>query len=174
MLFWLPLKEIVPLERRAASWLFMLLTSSTTALSHQVANYGMGGQYEPHFDFSRVRPKPPVLLKGPAPAGLRRLELLEALQPPRQAPLPNESQLVVTGEAQIWNHSPRQPGCFPCDVGVCSSHPTLSFFALTLKQRTSLGLRESCPCPLYHVSALAGFTWQPWPMVQADVCITHL
>lgn len=53
----------------------MLLTSSTTALSHQVANYGMGGQYEPHFDFSRVRPKPPVLLKSPAPAGLRRLEL---------------------------------------------------------------------------------------------------
>lgn len=25
-------------------------------ISHQVANYGMGGQYEPHFDFSRVRP----------------------------------------------------------------------------------------------------------------------
>ena len=39
----------------------MLLTRSNVVLSHQVANYGMGGQYEPHFDFSRVRPRPRVL-----------------------------------------------------------------------------------------------------------------
>ena len=68
--------EIVFLGRWAASGLFILLTRSDAVLSHQVANYGMGGQYEPHFDFSRVRPKPWLLLEGAAPAVLKKLELL--------------------------------------------------------------------------------------------------
>lgn len=59
----------------------------------------MGGQYEPHFDFSRVRPTSPVLWKR-----LKRLELLEALQHAHQAPQPYQSQLFVTGEAQIQIH----------------------------------------------------------------------
>lgn len=70
---------MVSLGRGAAPGLFMLLTRSNAVLSHQVANYGMGGQYEPHFDFSRVRPRPRVLPEGTAPAGERELELLGAL-----------------------------------------------------------------------------------------------
>lgn len=73
----------------------------------------MGGQYEPHFDFSRVRPKSPkstVLAKGPVPAALRRLEFLEALQPPQQAPLTSPGLLFVIGKAPVWNHGPRAQG----------------------------------------------------------------
>lgn len=58
--------------RWAASGWFMLLTKSNAVISYQVANYGMGGQYEPHFDFSRVRPRS-GFFKGPALADLRRL-----------------------------------------------------------------------------------------------------
>ena len=50
----------------------MLLTKSNAVISYQVANYGMGGQYEPQFDFSRVRPHS-GFFKGPALADLRRL-----------------------------------------------------------------------------------------------------
>lgn len=64
--FWLIPGESVFLERWAAAGLFMLLTRSNAVISHQVANYGMGGQYEPHFDFSRVRPN----RRYPAPIGL--------------------------------------------------------------------------------------------------------
>lgn len=103
----------------------MLLTRSNIVISHQVANYGMGGQYEPHFDFSRVRPDSLVLSEGPVPVGLRRLGLLEALQPPLQAPPPPHSLLLEKLKSGARGlQSPVQPGCFPWDVGsVLLAHP---------------------------------------------------
>jgi hypothetical protein len=83
----------VPIKM-GATGLFMLLERSNAVISHQVANYGMGGQYEPHFDFSRVRPTSSALSKGPALAALRRLEILGALQPPHH-PTPTS---CLTGE----------------------------------------------------------------------------
>lgn len=145
--------KIVPLGTWAVLGLFMLLTRPNIVISHQVANYGMGGQYEPHFDFSRVRPSSPVLSEGPVPAGLRRLGLLEALQPPHQAP---PASLGPT--LRYWRSPSREPGACRAQCSLAASPgmwgvfflpipvilcPSLSFSALTVQQRTSLGLCES-------------------------------
>lgn len=68
-------------------------------ISHQVANYGMGGQYEPHFDFSRVSPQSLVVLTGSALAGLTRLELLEAFQLSRH---PSSTFHLTRGRLCCW------------------------------------------------------------------------
>lgn len=99
----------------------MLLTRSNAVLSHQVANYGMGGQYEPHFDFSRVRPKPWVFPEGPIPADLRKLEILGAFQPLYQLlpPMPYQDQLFVPGKVQLRKHG----ACgAPCSLAVSPRH----------------------------------------------------
>lgn len=44
------------LEMCAVPGLIVFADKVLAVIFHQVANYGMGGQYEPHFDFSRVSP----------------------------------------------------------------------------------------------------------------------
>ena len=71
-------REMVSMESWAALGDGLNADKVNAVISHQVANYGMGGQYEPHFDFSRVSPPSLVVLKGSALAGLMSVELLEA------------------------------------------------------------------------------------------------
>lgn len=117
----------------------------------------MGGQYEPHFDFSRVRPEPRVHSWGPSMTAWRRLELLGALQPPHSPPhlLPHLGKPCLIGEAQIWKH--RAWGA-QCSLAI-SPALTLVLFAGILKLRTSLGLCEnfshaSSPSPCHRPSFL--------------------
>lgn len=85
----------------------------SAVISHQVANYGMGGQYEPHFDFSRVSPPSLVVLKGSALAGLMSVELLEAFQLSRH---PFSGKDYVVSEAPA---GPSEASLFPVDVREC-------------------------------------------------------
>lgn len=72
----------------------------------------MGGQYEPHFDFSRVSPQSLVVLKGSALAGLTRLELLEAFQLSRH---PSSAFHLIRGKTMLLVKHLQglvKPGCF--------------------------------------------------------------
>lgn len=122
----------------------MLLTRPDAVnISHQVANYGMGGQYEPHFDFSRVRPKSLVYSEGPALVDLRRLELLGAFQPPHH-PLPPPTFCLTRGDSLL----PGKPSLEPQGLwSPVEPALTLLLFALILEQRTSVGLVKIIPCP---------------------------
>lgn len=73
----------------------------------------MGGQYEPHFDFSRVSPPSLVVLKGSALAGLMSVELLEAFQLSRH---PFSGKDYVVSEAPA---GPSEASLFPVDVREC-------------------------------------------------------
>lgn len=131
-------------------------------ISHQVANYGMGGQYEPHFDFSRVRPQSRVFLEGCVwfeKVGASRSISASSMSSLFHLP-PRKGETLL-----LMKQSPVEPGCFLLMWGV---------FDPLIRQKISLGPCENFSGLIPPPCVLAGVPFVALSHVPAILQKAHL